>query len=1038
VNCKDQKPQQYAVTPLDLAAVRAKLEGKKGKHYWRSLEELADDPRFEEMLHREFPRHASELRPGVDRRGFLKVMGASLAFAGLAGCGVKPEEKIVPYVRQPEGMVLGVSQYYATTMTLGGSAIGLLVETHEGRPTKIEGNPKHPASLGATDVFAQASVLELYDPDRSSVVTYLGEIRPWSALLSEIQSAMSEQKGTKGGGLRFLTGTVISPTLAAQMESLLAALPAAKWHQWEAAGSDSVREGARLAFGKYVSTYYNFEKTDVIVSLDADFLTSGAGCLRYAREFSRRRMPDAPGGMTRLYAAESMPTSTGAMADHRLPLRPSEVRGFAAALAAKLGIGVAENSGSSALYAEWISAMARDLQQHRGASVVIAGEQQPPEVHVLAHAMNHALGNDGTTVFHTDSIEARPTNQVASLADLAADLDAGRVQTLVILGCNPVYDAPADLVFEQKLLKAARRIHLSSYPDETSALCQWHVPMTHFLEAWSDARAYDGTASIVQPLIAPLYGGKSAHELVAAFAGQPEAAGYDLVRAYWKKQLGGDFEAAWRHALNDGIIEGTRPPEVNVTPQPDAIRSAGAAVGILTSIDSIVYDIAFRPDPAVYDGRFANNAWLEELPKPITRLTWDNAAMVSPKTAQEIGLSYTIDSTGGEHGQIHVDQARLAYQGRTLDAATWIVPGLPDGLVVLHLGYGRSRAGKVGENLGFNANALRTSAAQWGGSGLRISKISGSTYALACVQFHSVIEAPNQAGVEAREQELVRVATLDEYRANPKFAQQMLEEPPPGLTLYPNAHEYNGNAWALSIDLNRCNGCNACVVACQSENNIPVVGKEQVMAGREMHWIRIDRYYEGSGPEALDNPETHFQPVTCMQCEDAPCELVCPVGATNHSAEGLNDMVYNRCVGTRYCSNNCPYKVRRFNFLAYSDWDTPALKMLRNPEVTVRSRGVMEKCTYCIQRITKARIAADKEDRPVRDGEIVTACQQACPSEAIVFGNKNDSASRVAALKANPRNYGMLAELGVRPRTTYLAAVRNPNPELEKGGGRGA
>jgi len=1036
VNCKDQKPAHRDATPLDLAAVRAKLEGKKGRHYWRSLEELADDPRFAEMLHREFPRHAAELRPGVDRRAFLKVMGASLAFAGLAGCGAKPEEKIVPYVRQPEGMIPGVEQYYATTMTLGGSAIGLLVETHEGRPTKVEGNPKHPASLGATDVFAQASVLELYDPDRSSVVTHLGEIRPWSSLLTEIQSAMTEQGATKGAGLRILTGTVVSPTLADQMESLLTAFPAAKWHQWEAAGTDSVREGARLAFGRYVNTYYNIEKADVIVSLDADFLTSGAGCLRYAREFSRRRLPDAPGGMTRLYAVESMPTSTGAMADHRLPLRPSEVHAFAVALAAKLGLGVPD-SIAKGLNEDWIAAVVRDLQQHRGASVVIAGEQQPAEVHALAHAMNHALGNAGVTVIHTDSTEARPTNQVASLADLANDLDAGRVQTLVILGCNPVYDAPADLVFEPKILKAGRRIHLSSYPDETSALCQWHVPMTHFMEAWSDARVHDGTASIVQPLIAPLYGGKSAHELIAAFGRDPEASGYDIVRAYWKKQLGGDFETAWRRALNDGFISGTQLPGVNVALLPEAIRSAGALTGHVGFIAGFVYEIAFRPDPAVYDGRFANNAWLEELPKPITRLTWDNAAMLSPRTAQALGLSYTIDSTGGEHGQIHVDRARLDYEGRTLEAATWIVPGLPDGLVVLHLGYGRARAGKVGEGLGFNANTLRTSTAPWGGFGAQMRKISGSTYPLACVQFHSVIEGPGQASTEARVHELVRVATLDEYRANPKFAQQMMEEPPQGLTLYPNAHEYNGNAWALSIDLNRCNGCNACVVACQSENNIPVVGKEQVMAGREMHWIRVDRYYEG-GPEALENPETHFQPVTCMQCEDAPCEVVCPVGATNHSAEGLNDMVYNRCVGTRYCSNNCPYKVRRFNFLAYSDWDTPALKMLRNPEVTVRSRGVMEKCTYCIQRITKARIAADKEDRPVRDGEIVTACQQACPSEAIVFGNKNDSSSRVAALKANPRNYGMLAELGVRPRTTYLAAVRNPNPELEKGGGRGA
>ncbi|MGB6198097.1 MAG: TAT-variant-translocated molybdopterin oxidoreductase, partial [Candidatus Acidiferrales bacterium] len=504
MNCKDEKPKVIPAAPLDLAAVRAKLAGKTGRQYWRSMEELSDDPRFEEMLHREFPRHASELPAGVDRRKFLQLMGASLALAGLTGCGSGSNETIVPYVRQPENTIPGIPQFYATTMPLAGSAVGLLVETHEGRPTKVEGNPKHPASLGATDVFAQASVLELYDPDRSQVLTYLGDIRPWSALLGAIETALAEQKDSKGAGLRFLSGTVISPTLSAQMESLLAAYPAAKWHQWESAGHDSVRAGAQMAFGRAVNTYYSPEKADVIVSLDADFLTSGPGSLRYAREFSRRRVPDAPGGMTRLYAVESMPAPTGAKADHRMPLRPSQVRGFTLALAAKLGIGV-QPTGDAGVSDEWISAVARDLRKHRGASLVIAGDQQPAEVHAVAHMINHALGSVGTTVFYTEPIEARPMDQLASLVDLANDLDAGRVQTIVILGCNPVYDAPVDLVFGEKLLKAPRRIHLGEYPDETSELCQWHVPMAHFLESWSDARTFDGTASIIQPLIAPLY-----------------------------------------------------------------------------------------------------------------------------------------------------------------------------------------------------------------------------------------------------------------------------------------------------------------------------------------------------------------------------------------------------------------------------------------------------------------------------------------------------------------------------------------------------
>jgi MoCo/4Fe-4S cofactor protein with predicted Tat translocation signal len=1016
VNCHDAKsnpPIAAVAKPLDLEAVRRKLAGQTGRKLWRSLDELAEDPRFVEMLHREFPRQASEWHPALDRRNFLKMMGASLALAGLTGCGVAPKEQILPYVRQPENMPLGKAQSYATAMSLNGAAIGLLVESHEGRPTKIEGNPRHPASLGATDIFAQASILELYDPDRSQAINHLGDIRPWSELLAQIRAALADQKPSKGAGLHFLTQTVNSPALASQLEGLLATYPQAKWHQYEPAARDSAREGARLVFGRIVNTYYNLEKASVIVSLDADFLTSGPGAVRYARDFAARRRPEAANGMARLYVVETMPSATGAMADHRLPLRPSEIPEFARSLAVRLGISGAQ-SGDAGRDADWIAAVARDLEKHRGACVVIPGDQQSAEVHALAHAMNHALGNAGVTVMHTDPVESRPMNQLDSLKDLATDLDASRVQVLAILGGNPAYDAPADLTFSEKLLKAKLRIHLSGYQNETSALCHWHVPEAHYLEAWGDARAFDGTTSIVQPLIAPLYGGKSAHEFLAAFTEQPDRAGYDLVREYWKKQAGGgDFEQKWRKSLRDGIIEGTALPAISVTPKLETVRATYAAANGGT------FEIAFRPDPTIYDGRFANNGWLQELPKPLTRITWDNAAMISPSTAQKIGLSYTIDSTGGEHGQVHVDMTEIAYQGRKVKAATWIVPGLPDDTVVLHLGYGRRQAGQVGTGLGFDANALRTAAAPWSSVGAQMRKLAGESYPIACVQFHHNMEG----------RELVRSASLRDYHANPNFAREMGEEPPKSLTLYPDEHKYEGSAWGMTIDLNKCVGCNACVVACQSENNIPVVGKEQVMAGREMHWIRLDRYYEG----ALENPQAYFQPVPCMQCENAPCELVCPVGATNHSSEGLNDMVYNRCVGTRYCSNNCPYKVRRFNFLQYADWTTPSLKLLQNPQVTVRSRGVMEKCTYCVQRISAARIEADKQDRPIRDGEILTACQQVCPAQAITFGDLNDRTSRIAHEKADSRNYGLLTELNTRPRTTYLAAVRNPNPELEKG-----
>ncbi|HSA92866.1 MAG TPA: TAT-variant-translocated molybdopterin oxidoreductase [Terriglobales bacterium] len=988
------KPPPPREKPLELAEVRARLQAARGPLYWRSLEELAATPEFHDLLHREFPRHATEWDDTVSRRRFLEVMAASLALAGLSGCTRQPTETIVPYVRQPEEIVPGKPLFYATAMTLSGVALPLLAESHMGRPIKLEGNPEHPASLGATDIYAQASILGLYDPDRSQTLLHLGEVRPWTSFLGSMRGPMAIQKTTGGAGLRILTETVSSPTLAWQIASLLKDFPNAKWHQYEPVNRDNAHKGAVAAFGQMVDAQYRFDNADVIVSLDADFLSSGyPGFVRYARDFAKRRKLE--GGntkMSRLYAVESTPTNTGAAADHRVAIRAFEVKDFAHALATALGI---QSGTVPAKREKWISAIASDLQAHHGASLVIAGEGQPPVVHALAHAINESLGNVGHTVIYTDPLEASPVMQADSLRELVRDMEAGKVDLLVVLGGNPVFNSPVDIDFAKHLHKVGLRVHLGLYHDETAALCHWHVPETHYLESWGDARAYDGMVSIVQPLIAPLYDGKTSHEVLAALTDRPDRSAYEIVREYWKTQhTGADFELWWRRSLHDGWIAGTAFGERSV-------KHRLAGFEPLESSAPMGLELGFRPDPSVYDGRFAGNGWLQELPKPLTKLTWENAAFLSPKTAEAKGLK-----TG--------DVVELDFEGRRAQAPVFILPGQPEDSVCVHLGYGRHRAGRVGSNIGFNAYALRTSGSSWFGGNLRIEPAR---------EHHELSVTHGHWNMEGRD--LVRASTLPEYVENPHVAHERHEEPAPGLTLYPG-HKYEGNAWGMAIDLNSCIGCNACVMACQSENNIPVVGREQVMRQREMHWIRIDRYFEGS----LDDPQIYFQPVPCMQCENAPCEPVCPVGATVHSSEGLNDQVYNRCVGTRYCANNCPYKVRRFNFLLYQDFETPSLKLMRNPDVTVRSRGVMEKCTYCVQRINAARITAEKEDRPIQDGEVQTACQQACPAGAIIFGNINDKNSRVARLKQEARNYGLLAELNTRPRTTYLAAVRNPNPAL--------
>jgi molybdopterin-containing oxidoreductase family iron-sulfur binding subunit len=975
---------------------RRRLAGQGGQRFWRALEELAEDPGFRAELATAMPQMAS-LAP-MDRRGFLRLLGASMALAGLAGCSGPPPEKIVPWVRRPDGGEMATGRFYATALDYAGDVTGVLVEAHEGRPTKIEGNPQHPASLGATGRMPQAAVLELWDPDRSQLPIRLGEPAGWDGFAGEL-AQWRAQYGARGEGLRILSGALHSPTLRAQRLALLAQLPAARWHVHEPA-ERTVEAGARQAFGRALVPRYELSRADVLVTLDADLLDTMPGHLAYARAFAARRRPDRDGvTMNRLYAIEPTPTVTGSVADHGWPLSSAQVGALAWRLAQALEQPDTNQptDADALLPAGAFEALLADLTAHRGRSLVVAGDTQPPAVHALVHRINQRLGNVGQTLEYIDPYGDADAPAAPDLTSLAAAMRVGAVQTLVILQSNPVQTAPADVDFAAALARVPHSVHLGLFLDETGRRCRWHLPAAHALEAWSDARAFDGTASIVQPVIAPLYDGRSPHELVAAVAGQLQQGGRDIVRAHWSDAAGGASladEAAWEHALRRGVIDGSRaapvePGEAAMPPAPPAIAVGGTALELL-----------FRPDPTVWDGRYANNGWLQELPKPPTQLTWGNVALVSPVLA-------------ARHGLANGDVVALECDGRRVEAPVWVTPGQAPESVTVHLGYGRRHAGRVGDGLGFDAYALRTHAQPWATTGLTLAA-TGERIELASTQQHFSMEG----------RDLVRSASLATFAAQPQFAKEQGGPPP---SFYPPKPQ-GRYAWGMSIDLNSCIGCKGCTIACQAENNIPVVGPEEVKRGREMHWIRVDRYYEGS-PQS---PATHHQPVPCMHCEHAPCELVCPVGATVHDEEGLNVQVYNRCVGTRFCSNNCPYKVRRFNFLQYSNVTEESLKAQRNPDVTVRNRGVMEKCTYCIQRIETAHIAADREGRAIADGEVVTACQAACPTQAITFGDLQDPDSAVSRAKASPLDYALLEEKNTRPRTTYLASVRNPNPELSQ------
>lgn len=973
-----------------------------GKEYWRSLDEAAATPEFQEWVTREFPDGFATV-DGTNRRTLLKLMGASFGLAGLTACR-RPVEQILPFSRASEGYIHGKPLHYASVATLNGTATGVIVTTIDGRPIKIEGNPKHPYSLGATNAFLQASLLSLYDPDRAKEVRHQGARSNWDEFGAWAKAEFDVSRQSDGSGLRIVSEKNASPTLSAMRADLLKRLPKAQWIVYESVNLDAAREGAALATGQSIEAHFLFDKADIVFSLDCDFLGLDSASILPVKQFSKRRRAEKPGDkMNRLYVAEANYTLTGAMADHRLRVKVADAGALAVALAKELNVSGSELKvlGTPPDRAQrYITELAKDLAAHKGKSIVVAGPRQPAAVHALAFAINAALGNIGQTVVFTKP-PIEPVSSLEQVKQLVADLDSGKVKTLVLLGGNPVYTMPADLNFGEAVKKAATSVALAEDENETWLASDWRLPMAHSLECWGDARALDGTISFQQPMIEPLYGGRSVLEVAAMIAGREPAKGYDLISAYWSAQWpAAEREKRWNASLFEGIVADVKAAIVSVAV--DAKKVMAAEAGRIQSVRAGL-EAAFYPSHSAYDGRFANNAWMQEAPDPMTKVVWDNVALISKKTAGALDL---------RDGDLVV----LSKGTQEIEVPVMVQPGHADDSISLFLGYGRAACGRVGQGVGHRVEALRTTDHFFCVSQVDLKK-TGETYQIVTTQEHHRMEG----------RPIVREATSEEYTKEPEAIKEMAEAPK-GVTMFP-FHDYSkGYQWGMSIDLSACIGCNACLVACQSENNIAVVGKDQVRRGREMHWIRLDRYYTGSDEEA----QVVTQPMACQQCENAPCESVCPVAATTHSPEGLNDMAYNRCVGTRYCLNNCPYKVRRFNFLAWNK-DVPEVrKLVFNPDVTVRMRGVMEKCTYCVQRIERGKIAANADGRRLlRQGEVLSACQQVCPADAIVFGNINDPESSVSKLKKQARDYELLGELNIRPRTTYLARLRNPNPALE-------
>jgi len=982
--------------PVQVSAAAARATPVP-RRFWKSLDELSHSEEFWRWAEREFPEGASEFCDEIGRREFLRLMGAALAMAGLSSCS-PPQMKIIPYVEQPEQIKPDRPLFFATAMTLGGFATGLLVRSNKGRPTKVEGNPSHPCSLGATSSLEQAAVLQLYDPDRSRTVLHEQKIETEGALLEAILKETEVQRPERGRRLRLLSGLVTSPTLAAQIKALRTSLPEMKWHQWEPFPRWSIYEGMRSAIGQLAEPEYLLESADTIVSLDYDFLFLAPDRLRLVKGFSNRRRFDRDDFRSPniLFVAEPSLSITGSMAQARLPIEAGEISSLARGLAAKLGVGAPPTMTIKGEAGDWLEAAAEALESHRGRGLVLAGPSQAPATHALIHVLNQKLGNVGQTLVYRQPAFAEPVDPIASLSELSKDLESRAADSVIILGGNPVFTAPTDFQFGEKLSRARFSLYLGLYEDETTTRCRWHVPEQHFLESWSDARAVHGQTGIIQPLIAPLYGGISVHRLLAAWLGKTEATDYDLVRDYWLRHggWGQDFDKHWRQALSDGVIADTVLPEIKAAlgevavsnPEPSASRDESG---------SAKYEIVFIPDPTLWDGQFANNAWLQELPKPFSKVTWGNPAIISPQASQALRV---------QNG----DLIRIRDGDKELEIPVWVQPGQAERTITLQLGNGRQKSGGVGNGVGVNTFRLRSAAKMWSCAAVQVERLNRRAQ-LALTHLHHSLQG----------RDFFRALSLKDFLGG-KAPLGHQPEPRAEESFYaPSELETAPFQWGMVINLTTCIGCSACVTACQSENNIPSVGPREVARGREMHWIRVDQYFEGDP----NRPRVYPQPVPCMHCETAPCELVCPVEATLHSSDGLNQQIYNRCVGTRYCSNNCPYKVRRFNFFQYADTKTSSSQLVWNPQVTVRSRGVMEKCTYCVQRIRASQFLAQEEHRAIRDDEVIPACAQACPAEAIVFGNIADSNSRVSHLKSTRLNYSMLGELNTRPRTTYLARV---------------
>lgn len=987
----------------ELIQISMPVTQKAGKKYWRSLDELADTQEFREWVTKEFPG-GTDMLEGSSRRNVLKIMAASFGLAGLAACR-RPMEHALPASRGIEDFVPGQAYFYTSVFQHAGEAMGILVETHDGRPTKVEGNPQHPYSLGAATVHAQASVLSLYDPDRAQKVAKNNNESGWDEFADYVKSEFTPRLG-QGNGLRFLSGRILSPSYRALKASALKAYPNAKWVEYEPFAAENELEGTITAFGQPLTPHYHFDKANVTVALDSDFLGVDSGTVLPIKRWTKNRhIREEEKELNRLYAVESRHSLTGMNADHRLRLRSTEISAFAADLAAAVE---GQAPTGSDKRSKWLAILTKELNANKGKAIVIAGPNQPAAVHALCFALNQQLGNIGQTITFTKPVYETQNSGVAALKTLVDEINSGQIKQLVILGGNPAFTAPYDLHAGDAIKKVDASIFVGADPNETWQLVRWALPEAHYLECWGDAVAPDGTPSVQQPMIAPLYGGKSQAEVVAMLTGYKDQSGYDIVKNYWLPQLpakGQKAEDAWEKALNDGIIPNVQEPEVKVSAD---IGKAKAAAASLAKQGPSGLEVVFYPDDWVYDGRYANNGWLQELPHPVTKLVWDNAVLVSHQTMLKLGL---ID------GQI----VNLKRGNFIVEMPVLMQPGHADDSLTVLLGYGREQCGRVGGGVGFNGYPLRTTAAYNIATDLTLEKTD---------KRELMVSTQNQDSMNGRHP--IIEASLTELREKPNFVEEFTENPPT-IGLYPQMKWDQGYQWGMSIDLTSCIGCHACTIACQAENNIPIVGKEQVYRGRHMHWIRVDRYYTGPIEEA----EAVTQPIPCMQCENAPCENVCPVDATVHSPEGLNEQVYNRCVGTRYCLNNCPYKVRRFNFLNWHRHITEVEKMGFNPDVTVRMRGVMEKCTYCVQRIQETRIRVKLEGHrqnkppvPIKDGDILTACQQTCPADAIVFGNIMDPNSRVSKLKKQERDYQLLAELDTRPRTTYLAKIRNTNPEL--------